>query len=125
MHRPDENLGISFGDKDDVETNWEMRQAKVLKKLNMWKERRLSISGKVLVIKADILPALLHVAYVFPMQALICFKLQKALLNFLWGGYEYIKRETLYQPIEIGGRDFPNLRLKLNVLFFQMSVKEC
>lgn len=111
-------LGISFGNEDDVETNWEIRLGKVLTKLNIWKLRKLSLSGKVLVIKSDILPTLLHVAYVFPMPALIGFKLQKALFNFMWGGYEYVKRETMYQPVERGGKDMPNFRLKLNVLFF-------
>ncbi len=111
-------LGMSFGNKDDGETNWEIRLAKVLTKLNLWKLRKLSFSGKVLVIKSDIVPTLLHVAYIFPMPTLTCFKLQKALFNFMWGGYEYIKREMMYQPIERGGKDMPNLRLRLNVLFF-------
>lgn len=116
-------LGISFGNKDDVESNWEVRLAKVLSKLNMWKLRKLSFSGKVLAIKADILPALLHVACVFPMTAMICLKLQRMLFNFMWGGYEYIKREIMYQPIERGGKDMPNVRLKLNVIFFSNICK--
>ena len=116
-------LGISFGNDNDGETNWETKLGKVLKKLNMWKLRRLSMSGKVLVIKSDLLPTLLHMAYVFPMPALVWLKLQKALFNFIWGGYEYIKRATMYQPIERGGRDMPNLGLKFKVLFFSNICK--
>ena len=77
----------------------------------------MSISGKFLVIKSDLLLTLLHVANVFPMPALVCLKLQKALFHFIWGGYEYIKRATMYQQVESGGRDMPNIGLKCKVLF--------
>ena len=116
-------LGISFGNNNDGETNWETKLGKVQKKLNMWKLRRLSISGKILVIKSDLLPTLLHVAYIFPMPALVCLKLQKSLFQFIWGGYEYIKRATMYQPVERGGRDMPNLGLKFKVLFFSNTCR--
>lgn len=68
-------LGIFFGNRDDVEINWEIRLGKVLIKFNMWKLRRLFFSGKVLVIKFDILLILFYMVYVFFMSLLICFKL--------------------------------------------------
>lgn len=116
-------LGISYGNNDDAATNWETRLTKVTAKLNLWGLRRLTVSGKVLAIKADILPSLLHLALVFPMPALIGLKLHKAMFGFVWGGYEYLKRDLMYQPVERGGRDLPNLVLKLRVLFYTCICK--
>uniref|UniRef100_A0A3P9BM17 CCHC-type domain-containing protein n=1 Tax=Maylandia zebra TaxID=106582 RepID=A0A3P9BM17_9CICH len=42
----------------------------------MWSKRKLTITGKVLAVKADILPALLHLAYVFPMILYDALKVQ-------------------------------------------------
>lgn len=78
----------------------------------MWKLIKMSCSGKILVIKTDLLPTLLDVAYFFPMPALVCLKLQKAVFHFIWGVYEYILKEQ--QPVERGARGVPNLRLKCN-----------
>lgn len=71
-----------------------------------------------MVIKSDILPALLHLAYVYPIPFPFRKALTKTIFQFFWGGYEYIKRERIYQSLEDGGRDLPNIPLKLDVLFF-------
>lgn len=112
-------LGISFGNeiKDDM-FNWKEKLLSINKRLGLWKVRRLSFSGKVLVLKADILPSLLHLAYVFPMPVSLRKTFIRVLFNFFWGGYEYIRRDRMYQPIEAGGRDFPHIPLKLDALFY-------
>lgn len=89
--------------------------AKVRRKLGMWKKRRLSITGRVLVVKADILPALLHLAYVFPLPQMFRKELTREVFKFIWGGYEYVKRTMMYQPILKGGRGVPCIPLKLMV----------
>ena len=112
-------LGISFGNeiKDDM-FHWKEKLLSINKRLGLWKVRRLSFSGKVLVLKADILPSLLHLAYVFPMPVSLRKTFIRVLFNFFWGGYEYIRRDRMYQPIEAGGRDFPHIPLKLDALFY-------
>uniref|UniRef100_A0A8C7I3E1 Reverse transcriptase domain-containing protein n=1 Tax=Oncorhynchus kisutch TaxID=8019 RepID=A0A8C7I3E1_ONCKI len=88
--------------------NWKEKLLSLNKRLGLWKVRRLSFSGKVLVLKADILPSLLHLAYVFPLPVSLRKTFIQVLFNFCWGGYEYIRRDRMYQPIEAGGRDFPH-----------------
>ena len=55
-------LGVDFGGGNDGEVNWMKRIRKVRMKLGLWQKRRLSIAGKILVIKAEVLPALVFLA---------------------------------------------------------------
>uniref|UniRef100_A0A3P8Z5K2 Reverse transcriptase domain-containing protein n=1 Tax=Esox lucius TaxID=8010 RepID=A0A3P8Z5K2_ESOLU len=93
-------LGVSFGNemKDDL-ANWIVKIKAVNRRLGLWKVRRLSFSGKVLVLKADILPSLLHLAYVFPVPVGLRKMFTRAMFNFFWGGYEYVRRDWMYQTI--------------------------
>lgn len=69
----------------DANYNWGMKVAKVNKKLGMWKKQKLSITGKVLALKVDILPALLHLAYVFPIPQTYRKLIIRETFNFLGG----------------------------------------
>lgn len=80
-------LGIDFGNPGgDANYNWDLKIAKILKKLGMWSKRTLTITGKVLVVKADILPALLHLAYVFPMPQTHRKVLTWGIFKLIWAG---------------------------------------
>ncbi|KAJ8347221.1 hypothetical protein SKAU_G00286220 [Synaphobranchus kaupii] len=54
-------LGVDFGGdaKEDGMSNWKWRVAAVSRRLSLWSVRRLTISGKVLAFKADVLPSFL------------------------------------------------------------------
>lgn len=77
-------LGIDFGNPANY--NWDLKIAKILKKLGMWSKRKLTITGKVLAVKADILPALLHLAYVFPMPQTHRKVLTRGIFKLILGG---------------------------------------
>lgn len=108
-------LGMGRG---DAVGNWRIKMAAVERKMGLWRTRKLSISGKVLIIKADILPKLLYLAYVFPMPHSYRAQLTRGIFKFIWGGYEYVKRSLMYQEISDGGRDVPNVPLKLDTIFY-------
>ena len=61
-------LGVAFGIANGVEFNWNRRLDRVAGKINAWRARGLSLSGRVSAVKADILPVLNYMAYVFPLQ---------------------------------------------------------
>ena len=111
-------LGVDFGGGNDGEVNWMKRIRKVRMKLGLWQKRKLSIAGKILVIKAEVLPALVFLARVFPLPPRLKRGVQSAVFRFLWGGYEYVAREVMVQPVEKGGRAVPDIGLKMDVLFF-------
>ena len=111
-------LGVDFLPGDSGAVNWSKRLDVVRRRLGLWQQRKLTISGKVLVLKADVLPTLVYLSYIFPMPARLRGGLTRAVFKFLWGSYEYVQRAQMYQAVLEGGRDVPCLPLKLDVLFF-------
>ncbi|KAK1802551.1 hypothetical protein P4O66_004203 [Electrophorus voltai] len=118
-------LGVHFTSEGAARVNWAERLAHARKKLGLWKSRSLSFLGKVLALKADVLPSLLYLAHVYPMPRSMRRGLTKDVFNLVWGGkYEYVKREVMYLGKDKGGRDVPDFPLKLDCLFFaQLSAR--
>ncbi|KAL6454983.1 hypothetical protein MHYP_G00365800 [Metynnis hypsauchen] len=112
-------LGVSFMQVGAARANWEKRLDIARRKMGLWKSRSLSFLGKVLVLKVDILPSLLYLAHVYPMPRDMRRGLTRDVFNLMWGGrYEYVKREVMYLGKDRGGRDVPDIPLKLDCLFF-------
>uniref|UniRef100_A0A8C5E1P6 Reverse transcriptase domain-containing protein n=1 Tax=Gouania willdenowi TaxID=441366 RepID=A0A8C5E1P6_GOUWI len=60
-------LGVQIG-KDMEKINWESKLQKIRGKLLQWKDRDLSMIGKVLVLKAEIIASLTHLAATLPLE---------------------------------------------------------
>uniref|UniRef100_W5LWH6 Reverse transcriptase domain-containing protein n=1 Tax=Lepisosteus oculatus TaxID=7918 RepID=W5LWH6_LEPOC len=106
-------LRIQFHGENTARLNWEERLVKVKQKLGLWQKRSLTLLGKTLVIKVDVMPLLFHLAVVYPMPARMR-KMTRTVFSFIWGQkYEYIRRKDMYRLIEEGGREVPDIPLKL------------
>lgn len=117
-------LGVKFYNRDSAGKNWEEKIERVKKKLGLWKTRWLSITGKGLVVKADVLSGLIYLALVFPVPTKYKLILTRLVFSFIWGGrYEPVKREHMYLEIEEGGRGIVSIPLKLEILFVCFIVK--
>lgn len=111
-------LGLNFYKEECAKRNWVGKIERVKTQLDIWRARRLTIKGKVVVIKADLLPGLNYMAYIFPMPTSCKLLLTKLVFSFIWGGrYGSVKREQMYMPVPQGGRDVPCIPLKLEVLY--------
>ena len=111
-------LGVHFWKERADRKNWEACLERVKKRVELWKQRALTLSGRVLVVKADILSQVIYLARVFPIPASCKVRLTRQIFKFLWGGrLEPVRREILYLPVEQGGRGLVNVGLKLDVLF--------
>lgn len=111
-------LGVKFYHKDSAKLNWEEKIERVKKKLNIWKCRKLSITGKGLVVKIDLLSSLIYLALIFPIPTKSKLILTRLVFSFIWGGkYEPVKREQMYLEVEEGGREVVCIPLKLEVLY--------
>ncbi|KAK2877948.1 hypothetical protein Q8A73_016918 [Channa argus] len=98
--------------------NWEGRFQRLKSRLALWKARKLTLLGKVLVLKADMLSSVLHLAYVFPLPVAIRRPLARTIFDFLWGGrYEWVARGRMMSGLAEGGRDVPDHPLKLDTIF--------
>lgn len=118
-------LGIQIG-KDMENTNWESKLPKIRGKLLQWQDRDLTMVGKVLVIKADILPSLTFLATTFPVPHMFMVTLRKIIVQFIWNGqHEKLKREIMYRPLEKGGKGVPDMESKLKSMFVTPIIKAC
>ncbi|KAK2877953.1 hypothetical protein Q8A73_016923 [Channa argus] len=98
--------------------NWEGRFQRLKSRLALWKARKLTLLGKVLVLKADMLSCVLHLAYVFPLPVAIRQPLARTIFDFLWGGrYKWVARGRMMSGLAEGGRDVPDHPLKLDTIF--------
>ncbi|KAK2875220.1 hypothetical protein Q8A73_024190 [Channa argus] len=111
-------LGVQFKPMNSATFNWEGRFQRVKSRLALWKARKLTLLGKVLVLKADMLSSVLHLAYVFPLPVAIRRPLARTIFDFLWGGrYEWVALGRMMSGLAEGGRDVPDLPLKLDTIF--------
>lgn len=113
-------LGVQFYRENGEKKNWIEKLAKIRTKMDIWKSRKLTVSGKVLVIKSDILPALNYLAGVYPVPIRIKLQITRVIFCFIWGGkYEWMQREQMYKPVDKGGRGVPCIPLKLDCILLQ------
>lgn len=117
-------LGVVFYREDSEKKNWVEKLAKIKTKMDIWRTRKLTISGRVLVIKSDILPTLIYLAGVYPVPVRLKLEISRAVFSFIWGGkYEWVKRQTMYEPVEKGGRGVPCIPLKLDCILLNLMCK--
>ena len=99
-------LGIYLGhdSKKCYEKNWNDKVKNLEKKLDIWKNRKLTIFGKCTLINTLALSQLYFNATILKYPTNETFKnIQKLIFNFLWGKRDRIKRNTLIGPIIRGG----------------------
>ncbi|XP_045569119.1 uncharacterized protein [Salmo salar] len=107
-------LGVKFDREGGGRGNWSGILGTVRQRLGFWGLRQLTFEGKVLIIKAVILPVLLLISSVFipPRRTLLA--LERMLFYFLWGSkWERLRREVVKRPRSKGGKGLPDLYLFL------------
>ena len=107
-------LGVKFDKDGGGKSNWPDAIGKVRQRLGYWGLRGLTMEGKVLIIKAVILPLLLLMCSVFFPPRSVLLSLDRALFYFLWRSkWERLRREVMKKPKEKGGKGVPDLHLFL------------
>ena len=100
------SLGITFhrDPNKTIETNFNQKFTKVRNLLNMWTQRKLSIKGKITVIKSVVLPQILYISSNLGVPEWFVSKMNSLLYHFIWGAkMDKVKRATLINRIEKGG----------------------
>uniref|UniRef100_A0A8C7IU91 Reverse transcriptase domain-containing protein n=1 Tax=Oncorhynchus kisutch TaxID=8019 RepID=A0A8C7IU91_ONCKI len=107
-------LGVKFDRGGGGSGNWSGILGTVRQRLGFWGLRQLTLEGKVLIIKAVILPVLLLISSVFIPPRRSILDLERMLFYFLWGGkWERLRREVVKRPRSKGGKGLPDLYLFL------------
>ena len=104
-------LGIDFSNSLSLSQITEMNYEKKLKIAtgwtNSWKNRDLSIYGKVNIIKSLIMSQFSYLVIPLPRPPMsITKRINTLVFNFLWGcKRDKIKREQVVRPVSMGGLD--------------------
>ena len=106
-------LGITFSNEDaySVEENYESKLTRIKNIIASWRQRHISLIGKIIIIKTLLLPILTHVLTALPEPPNEFMKRLKAsLFQFLWNGkVDRIKRSSLYKPVLEGGMNMVDI----------------
>ncbi len=97
---------------------------KVRKKLGFWGLRQLTFEGKVLIIKAVILPLFLLLCSVFFPPRSFLVSLDRSMFYFLWGSkWERLKRGIMKKAPKNGGKGVPDPYLFLGAKYTALHIK--
>ncbi|KAM4045420.1 uncharacterized protein ACNLHF_009252 [Anomaloglossus baeobatrachus] len=117
-------LGIHFDEQNDGCKNWDLVLTRLSQKISLWQLRKLTMEGKILIIKMILLPIILYAAMVFPPNSLYFKRLMKPIFYFLWNSkMEKLKRITVCKSKRNGGKGLPDLKLFLLIKFFVFCYK--
>ena len=108
-------LGIEYDlDQENfTELNYEKKLKEFEKTLSAWQSRKITLYGKICIIKTLALSKLIHLFSALPNPPEDFFKkLDSISFSFVWNGKsERLKRTTMQNTYENGGLKMPNFRL--------------
>ena len=94
-------LGVVFANDEHsvIQDNFESKLQQTENIINTWKQRTLTIKGKIIVIKALLLPKFTQLFMALPSPpSQIIDRLKQILFGFIWGGkIDRIKRSSMYR----------------------------
>ena len=109
-------LGVYFA--LDINTREELNYKEILSKikrlLGWWKQRDLTVMGKVHLLKTYALSKLNYVSSSFVVPKWVVAEINKICFEFIWNGKDRIKRVICYQDYGDGG---------LRMIDFELFVK--
>ena len=116
--KPIRALGIYVGHSkiECHNLNWENKLLKIESQINNWSSRKLTLMGKIYLIKSEFLSKIIYSATILPIPDGYIKKLNKILFKFLWPGSEKIKRVILQNDFEHGGLKMINITTQFYAL---------
>lgn len=116
---PMETLGIVFTDTEhnNYKYNFEKRIKSFKTILDIWKQRNLSLKGKVTVLNTLALPSLIYVSSVIDTPKRVIAEIDNLIANFIWDNKTpKISKRTLIQNITKGGLKLCDYDTKVKAL---------
>ena len=126
---PIKMLGICFSyDEQECNTlNYESKINKIRQIIYRWRERDLTLIGRIQIIKTFIISQFQHIISVIDIPELYIKQIETIIYNFVWNEKrDKIKRSTLRKRKELGGLKAPDFRCiiqaaKLKWLFMLLN----
>ena len=105
-------LGVwfSYDIQEAISLNFNEKIEKIEKILNIWKTRKLSWKGKILILKSLILPQITYLLSVCYCPDRILMKIDHILMEFFWDKkVAKVKKKTLIGTFDKGGLKMPEI----------------
>ena len=98
-------LGVYFGygAKQRDELNFRNTLKSLKKTINLWKQRSLSLLGRIQIIKTFAIPKLTYRASVLPISKDLIKEADSLFYYFIWNGKDKVKRNVMISEVEKGG----------------------
>lgn len=98
-------LGIFFGINlaKTSKMNWDNKVEKIIKIVNKWKKRKLTMIGRIQIVKSLLIPQLTYLIAVLSVPQNVVKKIESILYDFIWDGNDKIKRRTMCRVYNAGG----------------------
>ena len=95
------------------DVNFKERIEKLRTVLNMWRQRDLSLKGKVVIINTLALSQIQYVSSVLYVSDNVIDCVNKIIFNFLWPKKTHVKKTVMIQTITNGGLRMPDFEAKV------------
>ena len=118
-------LGIDQGINRDRKEYWEAKLSKIERQFKLWKNRNLTLQGKVYLVKCYGLGIIQHCISCITVPEEIIKRLESIIWKFLWGntGRELVKRDIRIRSVESGGLGMPDIRTVIKACRVQLLMK--
>ena len=104
---------FSLNSKSAAKRNWDEAIISIKRKFESWEGRHLTLIGKSLILKAQILPLVIFPGTTVTMTKKTEIELVRLCSNFLWGGSDKATRALCQKRHSEGGLEIPNFRARL------------
>ena len=105
-------LGVHFSLDINVkeEINYKEILSKIKKLLGWWKQRDLTLFGKIQLVKVFAISKLLYVSSIMTVPQWVFKEMETICFNFIWNGHDKIRRNILYMNYDSGGLKMLNFK---------------
>ena len=115
VNKPIKTLGVWISnDSGEIpELNFKERISKLKNLLNMWKQRALTLKGKITIINSLALSQIMYICNVLYVSPDIIKEVNDLIFSFLWPKKVHVKKSTIIGLIEEGGLKMPDFEIKI------------
>lgn len=113
-------LGISFGKNAESENENKIKQ-KIESEIDKWKDRNLSMGGKIAILRTLVTSKVWHIAKVTGLRSTFIKWLNQTMTAFFWFPKKYhpISLKTLQNDYKNGGQNFPDVVAELKAYLME------
>ncbi|XP_056386710.1 uncharacterized protein LOC130282475 [Hyla sarda] len=116
-------LGVWFGKEGAALKSWQDRLGRINSKIGLWSSRKLTMEGKALVLRSEVLPVLQYTAQAWPSHTTVCKDITRTVFGFVWGKMDRVKRTVMYKEPRKGGKGIPDIPALLRASFACVTVQ--